>query len=519
MKKYLFVLALISLTACQDNSGTSTQQKNAANPDTTSYKIYSELMDQILGQKLGKVSNGTAYRTGSLNPYRKGFPGFSHKALAACMIWDVENARVSYKNWFSSGNTDWNYAAVGALNNCEHYKRQKSLSCKCQVVDHDDINVLEIPYDFRRAYESRPENGPGVIANVGAGGNSHNGNEIRYSEAHVQPIDSPLIVRYRPIHKATRIKDETTVAVDKDGKEKTDTEHNESTISVTKVGENLLYQTSYRADDKDFTFNMLMSELGDVQEVTVSGPDTEKSHEVNQALQTFKTMIEAYSTVYPDDGIKTGDELYSDRGEVRMGSFDAWVKIKGRVVGLTHFRGRPSILVDLAGSYLRIGSNPKSYMNGWMLLDANTGVTTKMHTRTVMQFSANAKKLIMTAIDELRLPQLAPTQITDPSEKQFYLDLAWEKLLEGREVFPVMVKQVGRVGYVKSASLIGGKKCDAVFRYDETGQGDWELTCTDGTRAVGVLQTLGRGKGSKGSGFDTDGNKIDFRIRHSLVEN
>lgn len=516
MKKCLFVLVLILLTACQDNSGISTQEKNAVAPDKTSYKIYSELMDQILGQKLGSVSNGTAYRPGTVNPYRSGFPGLSHKALAACMIWDVENAKASYKNWFSSGNSDWNYAAVGAVNSCEQYKRQKSLSCKCQVLDHDDINVLEIPYDFRRAYEGRPENQSGFAANGGTG--AKNSNEIRYAEAPVQPIASPLIVRYRPIHKAPRIKDETTVTVDENGKESTATEHKESTISVTKIGENLLYQTNYSDEGKDFTVNMLMTELGEVREVTVSGSDTVASGEVNQALQTFESTIKAYTVVYPSEGVRNGDDLFADRGEVRMGSFDAWINIKAEVQGLSHFRGRPSILVDLAGSYLVIGSNPKAYLNGWMLLDVETGMTTKMDTRIVMRFSDEADKLIITSTDEIRLPRLASKQIADPSEKQFYLDLAWEKLLEGREVFPVLIRQVGRVGYVKSASLIGGKKCDAVFRYDETGQGDWEVTCTDGTRAVGVLQTLGRGKGSKGSGFDTNGNKIDFRIRHEITE-
>ncbi|MEX1036165.1 MAG: hypothetical protein WDZ54_09425 [Sneathiella sp.] len=100
----------------------------------------------------------------------------------------------------------------------------------------------------------------------------------------------------------------------------------------------------------------------------------------------------------------------------------------------------------------------------------------------------------------------------NPTEIQYYLDLAWETLLPARKVFPVKVKQVGRTGHVKSTSLIGDKKCDAIFRYDESGQGDWEVTCTDGTKAMGNLQTLGPGKGSRGNGFDSDGNKIDFRI-------
>ncbi|MFC4270588.1 hypothetical protein GQF03_02560 [Sneathiella chungangensis] len=517
MKKCLFVLALILLTACQDNSGISTQDKNAGSPDKTSYKIYSELMGRILGQ--GVANNvDMGLRKGTINPYRKGFPGYQHKALAACLVWDTDAVLASSKYWHSSGSSDWSYAAFNALDKCSKTAQARDLDCKCQLVDHDDVNVLEVPYDFRKAYESLPENKSGFIALGDSGGGSQSSDEIRYLEAPVEPITSLLTVRYRPIHKAPRIKDETTVNVDENGKEKTSTEHKESTILVSKIGENLLYQTSYTAEGKDFTINMLMSEFGEVREVTVSGSDTAASGEVNQALQTFESTIKAYTVVYPREGVRTGDDLFADRGEVRMGSFDAWIYIKGEVQGLSHFRGRPSILVDLAGSYLVIGSNPKAYMDGWMLLDVETGMTTKMYTRIAMRFSDKANQFIVTATDEIRLPQLAPKQTADPSEKQYYLDLAWENLLEQRDVFPVMIKQVGRVGYVKSASLIGGKKCDAVFRYDETGQGDWEVTCTDGTRAVGVLQTLGRGKGSKGSGFDTDGNKIDFRIRHGIAE-
>lgn len=114
---------------------------------------------------------------------------------------------------------------------------------------------------------------------------------------------------------------------------------------------------------------------------------------------------------------------------------------------------------------------------------------------------------------KLAKQELKPSSAsTNKNEKKFYLDVAWEHLLDEREIFAVMVKQVGRVGHVKSAKLIGGKKCDAIFRFDDAGTGDWEVTCFDGTRAVGVLQTRGKGKGSFGSGFDAEGNKIDFTI-------
>ncbi|MZR30418.1 hypothetical protein [Sneathiella litorea] len=103
-----------------------------------------------------------------------------------------------------------------------------------------------------------------------------------------------------------------------------------------------------------------------------------------------------------------------------------------------------------------------------------------------------------------------PTQIQEKSAR-FYLDVSWENVLKGREVYPVMVKQVGRTGTVKPTTITVGKTCDATFTYyDISGTGDWDVNCTDGTSATGTLRTRGPGKGSSGFGIDTLGNKIEF---------
>jgi|TARA_R110002072_G_scaffold80462_6_gene184951 hypothetical protein len=349
---------------------------------------------------------------------------------------------------------------------------------------------------------------------------SHFNQSINYTESSVTPITSPVVIKYRPFYNADRINDETIILVGKSGDEKTISDRVEGKANLTAVGKNLLYQTKFEAEGQEFTLNMLLTEYGEILETTFSSADSAASRKAKKDFSAFENAIKTYSVKYPAEGIKSGDELFADKGEVRLGTLDMRVKIKGKVKGLVQSRGRPSVLVDLTGSYMVMATNPKAYLNGWMLLDVNTGVATRMSSRAVVHTPRHEviDKLLMAASSEIRLPQLSSTQNTNLSEKQFYLDLAWEKLLVGREVFPVMVRQTGRVGYVKSASLIGGKKCDAVFRYDQTGQGDWEVNCTDGTRAVGVLQTLGRGKGSKGSGFDANGNKIDFRIRHEIAE-
>lgn len=271
--KFIILTAFLFLAACQDNSGLSAQQKNAAATDQVTYKIYSQIMDNALGAKLTEVGNNTGLRKGGKDPYRKGYPGFAHKALAACLAWNADTVVVRRKLSQTFASDDWGYAAVQALGRCDNAMRQKSLSCDCQLVDQNDVNVLQVPEDYWAAYEQK----------YGPGGKI-------------------------PPHTAT------------------------------------------------------------------------------------------------------------------------------------------------AG------------------------------------------------------------------ERLFYLEMTWESLLTKPEVYPVLIKEEDRTGYVKSASLIGGKKCDAVFKYHESGQGKWDVICADGTSATGTLQFRGQGKGSKGHGFDTDGNRIEFSITENFPE-
>lgn len=251
MKLYILAVFLF-LVSCQDNSGISAQQKNAAASDQVTYQIYTQLIESILGAKVTNAGNSTGLRQGDANPYGKGLPGSSHKALAACLVWDAETLVVRRRSSQAMYSDSWDHAAIRALTLCENKARQKSLSCNCQLVDHDDVNVLKVPEDYWVAYERK------------------------YG-------------------------------------------------SVNKI----------------------------------------------------------------------------------------------------------------------------------------------------------------------------PPRMAKAGERQFYLEMTWENLLDNTEVYPVMVKEVDHAGYVKSASLIGGKKCDAIFRYHESGKGEWEVSCTDGTSATGILQFRGPGKGPR----------------------
>lgn len=259
----LLLSSLFLITACKDDGSSADRSSGSTRLDQTADKIYDNLITRIVSGKVATIENGASARPGDFNPYRKRSFGRPHKALSACLSWDIEALKVNYLSANAIESSSWDLARTAAGQRCNDNKTQKNLNCRCQVVDHDDKNVLAIPSDFRTAYEN-------------------------------------------------------------------------------------------------------------------------KNSTTNSSQQN--------------------------------------------------------------------------------------------------------------------------------NERRYFLDVSWENILQYTQLYSVMVKQIGRSGYVKSASLIGGRTCDAVFNFQKDGSGNWEVDCTDGTNATGVMQAQGPSKGSKGSGYDKAGNKISFSM-------
>ncbi|MCC3303494.1 hypothetical protein [Sneathiella sp. HT1-7] len=151
--RYLIILVgFLVLVSCADKGNETGEPSIKMTGDPTTDAIYNELMARILGSKISSVNNNSNNRPGQINSYRNGIAR-THKALAACLLWDEKNLQVPYKFWNSSGSSDWSYSSFQALDNCDKHKLQKIYDCKCQLIDHDDVNVLEVPEDYRAAYD------------------------------------------------------------------------------------------------------------------------------------------------------------------------------------------------------------------------------------------------------------------------------------------------------------------------------------------------------------------------------
>lgn len=116
--------------------------------------------------------------------------------------------------------------------------------------------------------------------------------------------------------------------------------------------------------------------------------------------------------------------------------------------------------------------------------------------------------------EEVNWTSMSAEEITEDILARAYiarytLDVSWEKVLDTRKAYPVLVNEAGPFGYVQYGQQIAGKTCDATFKYGDAGQGEWDFDCADGTKAAGTFH-IQAGKDAKGTGFDMDGNKIEF---------
>lgn len=101
----------------------------------------------------------------------------------------------------------------------------------------------------------------------------------------------------------------------------------------------------------------------------------------------------------------------------------------------------------------------------------------------------------------------------DPTEPVWSRPIAlrWEgypELVAG--IIAVYPNQEGGIIRIQLPNNAG--TCQGRFTYDASKSGDWNATCTNGITASGSFTTFGSGKGSSGSGSDSNGRAIIFTI-------
>ncbi len=136
------VLAVFNLSVAQ-----------ASDEETATQLLYDDLMGRMLADEVDNIPTWMSERQEDrTNTYREGLRGFAHKAFTSCLVWDKETLNVSYQSWDAYGSRDWSYAEFGALRACLRKKRLYNKNCSCQMIDHDDENVLKVPADFLELY-------------------------------------------------------------------------------------------------------------------------------------------------------------------------------------------------------------------------------------------------------------------------------------------------------------------------------------------------------------------------------
>jgi hypothetical protein len=146
-----FVLAI--LVGCVDKQGNAPSAESAQ-IDKTADIFYNGLMNNALKTKLTDSDYKSDDKVGEVPKYRTGGI-FRYKAMVSCLSWDIPGRKVVSKSFVFVSSDDWGYAEYTGLKSCEEDKQQGNRNCTCQIVDHNEKNVLKIPEDFRVAFESK----------------------------------------------------------------------------------------------------------------------------------------------------------------------------------------------------------------------------------------------------------------------------------------------------------------------------------------------------------------------------
>ena len=107
-------------------------------------EIYENLMKKILDSKVTRWDGPEDY-VGKKNPYRS---IQKQKALATCIAWTDRASDVRHTGFYISSDKDFASLPKLRVRAFDFCRPTESTGCKCQVIDENDKNVLQVPDDF-----------------------------------------------------------------------------------------------------------------------------------------------------------------------------------------------------------------------------------------------------------------------------------------------------------------------------------------------------------------------------------
>ena len=110
-------------------------------------------------------------------------------------------------------------------------------------------------------------------------------------------------------------------------------------------------------------------------------------------------------------------------------------------------------------------------------------------------------------------PQPIATSVTRAAERTIRRPIAFDwQGVTGLVAGAVVLRSRGGAGDI-SAQLPGtSDSCSGQFAENSSGEGNWQVSCTNGRTARGVYRGLGAGRGAMGTGLDDLGRTVKFTM-------
>jgi len=270
----------------------------------------------------------------------------------------------------------------------------------------------------------------------------------------ILPINSPIIMRYRPHHvskltaekreRYVRNGDATNVTTISDGEVKQISKGSDieaiykiNEIETTANGESKL-------EKKNLSMILRMESTGKFKDLDFVGFDLGKSKD--EVLKLLKPLMKQAFPEFSENGVSVGDVLYDGNSKTQLGSVSFSFSFNGIVQGRSRFNGRDVLVATFDGS---IQMDLKGFVmegpiQGYTLMDIDTGATLLSDGFMRIKTSDNGESGFSWDTREVKTIKFPPKMVINKSPEKQGLSYRLERvkeLLEQNLITPQEAKE------------------------------------------------------------------------------
>jgi len=224
----------------------------------------------------------------------------------------------------------------------------------------------------------------------------------------IEPITTPVIVRYRPFPKIP-VTTKQIMKISAKGETQTVTEITygayqgkqsnggvQLTIEIDRIEK--ISNANKESQKVRGKLSIFVNANGDTQDIKfqIPGLDTSKPND-QRTIKIVESLLEKAFPKLPNEGVVVGDRLYDTNFEQKFGKIKMGLSSGETILGRSHFEGRNVLVTELTGTVqFELPDGRFEFpMRGYSLVDIDTGIHLFSDVTAAGSFSIKGKDAIM----------------------------------------------------------------------------------------------------------------------------